>query len=108
MTVQIARFTTTEADVADVEAAIGTMMAAIDQAGPPGVGYAATKLADGVSFLLILELDDGVENPLPAIAEARAFQQKMAAWASEPPAPQPVTVVGSYRLFAQPAATGEA
>lgn len=35
MTVQIVRFTTTEAQVADVEAAIGSLIAAIDDARPP-------------------------------------------------------------------------
>lgn len=39
-------------------------------------------------------------NPLPDIAEARAFQQQMATWAGAPPSPEPVTVVGSHRLFA--------
>lgn len=99
MTVQTVRFTTTEDHVADVEAGIGSMLAAIDQARPAGMAYAACKLGDGVSFLLLLELDDGVENPLPTIPEARAFQQGMPGWAATPPAPETVTVVGSYRLF---------
>lgn len=100
MTVQMVRFTTTETHVAEVEAAIGSMIAAIDHARPAGTRYAAVRLDDGVTFLLVLELADGVENPLPSIAEARAFQQQLPTWATRPPAPEPVTVVGSYGLFA--------
>jgi hypothetical protein len=99
VTLQMVRFTTTEEQVSEVEAAVASMMAAIDEARPAGTRYAATKLADGVTFLLFLELAEGVENPLPAIPAARAFQQQMATWAVEPPAPQPVTVLGSYALF---------
>lgn len=90
MTVQMVRFTTTEANVADVETAIASLIDAIDEAQPAGTRYAATKLADGSTFLLILELAGGVENPLPSIPEAREFQQQMATWADEPPAPEPV------------------
>jgi hypothetical protein len=104
VTVQMIRFTTSEAHVPEVEESIRAMIAAIEAARPAGTRYAATKLADGRTFLLVLELADGVENPLPAISEARAFQQRMADWATEPPAPQPVTVVGSYGLFGEAAA----
>jgi hypothetical protein len=102
MTVQMVRFTTTEDRVADVEAGIETVIAAIDRAQPAGMRYTACRERDGVTFLLLLELDDGVENPLPAIPEARAVQQQMAGWAATPPAPEPLAVVGSYRLFGSP------
>lgn len=100
MTVQMVRFTTDKANVVEVEKAIDSMMAAIDEAQPAGTRYAATRLADGVTFVLILELAGGVDNPLPAIPAARAFQQQLPTWATEAPAPQPLTVLGSYRLFA--------
>jgi hypothetical protein len=96
MTVQIVRFTTGETDVPEVEAAVAEMVAAIHRAQPPGTRFASWKLADGVTFLNVLELADGVENPLPAIAECRAFQQRLPRWVAQPPRPQPVTVVGSY------------
>lgn len=99
MTVQMVRFTTTEVKVAEVETAIESMIDAITETHPPGTRYAATKLADGLTFLLILELADGVDNPLPSIPEARAFQQQMPAWTNEPPAAELVTVLGSYDLF---------
>ena len=96
MTVQIVRFTADPADVPDIEAAIGTMVAAVHRERPPGTRFTSWKLADGVTFLNVLELADGVDNPLPGIPECRAYQQRLAQWVGEPPSPQPGTVVGSY------------
>lgn len=99
MTVQMVRFTVDEADVADVESAIGRMIAAVREAQPSGTRFASCKLADGVTFLNVLELAEGVPNPLPEIPECRAFQQQLPRWTVEPPTPQPVAVIGSYQLF---------
>ena len=51
--------------VAEVEAGVRKMFAAIEQAQPKGVRYSSSRLPDGVTFLAQLELQDGVENPLP-------------------------------------------
>jgi hypothetical protein len=100
MTVLMVNYKVREASVAQVEGGIEQMMAAIEHAQPKGIRYALCKLPDGVSFVGILELDDGAENPLPGIAAARSFQGNLADWVvGEPPAPQPLTVVGSYGLF---------
>jgi hypothetical protein len=96
MTVQIVRFTADPADVADIEAAIETMIAAVHREQPAGTRFTSWKLADGVTFLNVLELADGVDNPLPAIPECREYQQQLVRWVAEPPRPQPVTVVASY------------
>jgi hypothetical protein len=85
--------------VAEVEAAARAMFAAIDDAQPQGVRYASTKLPDGVTFVIFLGLDEGIENPLPAVPEFRDFQQSLPGWLAEPSAPEPLTVVGSYNLF---------
>jgi hypothetical protein len=81
------------------EAAIKTMFAAIEQAKPEGVRYASGKLADGVTFVVLLALDEGIENPLGAIPEFREFQQNLKDWIVEAPIPDQLTVVGSYRVF---------
>lgn len=99
MTLQIVRFTTTEDHVPDVEAALTTAVEALAAVDPPGVRYAATRLADGVTFLLLLDLDEGVENPLPSIPAARALQQQMPVWAGGPVAPQPLTLLAAHRLL---------
>src|SRR5882724_9314954 len=88
--------------VAEVEAAAEKMFAAIEQAQPAGVRYAACKLSDGVTFVALLEVADGIENPLPALAEVRDFQAGLKDCLAGPPAPNQMTVVGSYRLFDEP------
>jgi len=75
------------------------MFAAIEEAKPQGVRYASSKLPDGVTFVILLALEDGIENPLTAVPEFREFQQSLSGWLSEPPIAEPLTVVGSYELF---------
>jgi hypothetical protein len=100
MTVLMVRYQAHEAHVADVEAAIRTAMAAVAREKPAGVRYAMGKLPDGVTFVGVLELADGVDNPLPGIPAARELQQSLPAMVvGDPPVPQPVQVVGSYRLL---------
>jgi hypothetical protein len=85
--------------VADVQAAAKKMFAAIDAAQPEGIRYASSLLPDGETFVALLQLDDGVENPLPAFPEFREFLEGVEASRAEPADVQPLTVIGSYRLF---------
>lgn len=89
--------------VPDVEAGVEKMISALEEAAPSGVRYAYSKLSDGVTFLALLELSDGTENPMPGIAACREFQHNLnTRWIDQPhpPAPEPLEVVGSYGLFA--------
>jgi hypothetical protein len=81
------------------ESAIKTMFAAIEAAKPQGVRYDSCKLADGVTFVVLLALDEGSQKELGAVAEFREFQQNLREWVVEPPTPEQLTVVGSYRVF---------
>ena len=85
--------------VADVQAGAKKMFDAIQQAQPEGVRYTSSLLPDGVTFLAQLELQDGVENPLPQVAAFREFQENLKQWIAEPPIPEQLTVVGSYRSY---------
>ncbi|HEY7045772.1 MAG TPA: hypothetical protein VH373_01030 [Jatrophihabitantaceae bacterium] len=88
--------------VADVEAAVQKTFAAIDAAQPQGVRYASTKLADGVTFVVLLELPGDADpgaNPLMAIPEFAELQANLKGWLAGPPTAEPLQVVGSYRLF---------
>jgi hypothetical protein len=100
MNVLMVRSKVKEESVADAEAAVEKMFAAIEQAQPEGVHYASCKLADGVTFVALLQLDEGVENPLPALPEFREFVASLEDWRVDgPPIPEQLTVVGSYGLF---------
>ena len=85
--------------VAELEAAAKTMFAALDEAKPRGVRYTSSRLPDGVTYVALLELEDGKDNPLPQIAAFREFQAKLQQWLAEPPSAEQLTVVGSYASF---------
>ncbi|MEU7897464.1 hypothetical protein AB0B45_31965 [Nonomuraea sp. NPDC049152] len=102
MSLFVVRSRVREESVPAVEAGIDKMISAITHEAPEGVRYAYCKLPDGVTFLALLELAEGAENPLPGIAACREFQENLRNhWIDQPqaPAPEPLEVVGSYGLF---------
>ena len=99
MSVLIVQSKVKQENVADVDAAAQRMFAALREAQPEGIRYASLRLADGVTYVAVLEIDEGVENPLPAMPEFQAFQEGLKGWLAEPPAAGPATVVGSYGLL---------
>lgn len=85
--------------VDDVIAAATKMFAAIEEAQPEGIRYSSCLKSDGVTAVALLEIEDGVENPLPALPAFQEFQANLPNWVAEPPALDQLTVVGSYRMF---------
>lgn len=85
--------------VSQVEAAVATMFTAIEEAAPPNVRYTSCRLADGVTYLILLQVDDGTDNPLPAMPSFQQFQAGLRDWVDGPPENSPATVVGAYRMF---------
>jgi hypothetical protein len=99
MSVQMAEAKIKAGGVADVQAAATKMFAAINAAQPEGIRYAWCLLANGETFVALVQVDDGVKNPIPGLPEFRELQEGLQGWLAEPPNAQPMTVVGSYRLF---------
>jgi hypothetical protein len=99
MNVLMARAKVKAESVAEIEAATKTMFAAINEAQPQGVRYASCLLPDGVTFVVLLALDDPTGNPLTAVPEFREFQGNLKNWFAEPPIAEQLTVIGSYRVF---------
>jgi len=87
------------ANVAEVEAAAKRVFAALQQKRPTGIRYTSCRLSDGVTYVAMLALDDGVDNPLPTLPEFREFQEDLKNWLAEPPIVEQLTVVGSYQFF---------
>ena len=81
---------------------IENVFAELSVTQPDGLGYAAFRLADGVSFIHMASIttEDG-SNPLGQSAAFAKFQEGIAARCEEPPSPQQSTVVGSYRLLVE-------
>ena len=99
MSVQMAEAKIRAESVTEVQAAAKKMFAAINAAQPEGIRYAWWVLPDGETFVALAQLDDGVENPIPGFPEFREIQEGLEGWLAEPPNTQPLTVIGSYRLF---------
>ena len=99
MTVHMAQAKVKAESVGDVQAAADKMFAALNAAQPDGIRYAWSVLPDGETFLAFAQLDDGVENPIPGFPEFQELQEGLEDWLAETPTSQPLTVVGSYRLF---------
>ena len=106
MSVLTVRAKLKEEHVAEAEAAVKRMFAAIEREGLEGIRYASIRLQDGVTFLALLEVEDGVENPLPGLPEAQEFYARLPEWYAEPPEVGPGTPIGSYRLFSDAVTAG--
>jgi hypothetical protein len=83
--------------VANVEGALEKMISAIQQARPQGIRFTSCRLADGETFFALLEIEDGVNNPLPGIRAAEEFRENLERWVVEPPIREELEVVGGYR-----------
>ncbi|GCE29161.1 hypothetical protein KDA_46450 [Dictyobacter alpinus] len=99
MNILMVRSKVKTAQVTKVETEIKRLFAAIQQAQPQGVHYASCRLSDGETYVAMLKLDEGVENPLPALPEFQAFQENLKQWMAGPPIVEQLTVSGSYQLF---------
>jgi hypothetical protein len=99
MNVLMVRSKMKAAEVAEVEAEVKRVFEAIQREQPQGIRYTSCRLSDGVTYVALLEIDDGVDNPLPAIPEFREFQANLKNWMAEPPTVEQLTVIGSYRFF---------
>lgn len=99
MSVLMVRSKVKAAEAPAVEAAIKHLFEAIQREQLQGIHYASGRLADGETYVALLEIDEGVGNPLPALPEFREFQENLKNWMAEPPTVEQLTVVGSYQLF---------
>jgi hypothetical protein len=71
----------------------------LDRVRPEGLRYASTRVVDSSTFVILLELADGIEDPRPAIPEYVQFQEQLKSWVDGPPVIERLDVVGSYKLF---------
>ncbi|WP_084426273.1 hypothetical protein [Kibdelosporangium aridum] len=98
MALLMIRYTVPPDEVSSVTEAVRTAFEAVDAEQPQGIRYA--YLRSGEQFMALLEVADGVENPLPGIEAARNLQATVAKLAVGPaPSPEPFEVLGAYRMF---------
>jgi len=99
MSPQIVRLPVSQHHLTAAEKQIERLFAALHAAAPADIRYLAARTTDATDFLLMLHLADGAANPLLSIPKAAAFRQDMPGRALTPPAPEPMTVLGDYRLL---------
>lgn len=76
---------------------IEAVFAELAETNPGGLRYASMRLADGVTFVHVAEIEtaDGT-NPLAATQAFGRFQAEIADRCDEPPQAQEATIIGSY------------
>ena len=99
MSVQMVQAMIKAESVTDVQAAAKEDVRSINAAQPEGIRYASSLLPDGETFVALLQVDHGVEDPLPGFLEFREFLERIEGSRAEPPNVQPLRVIGSCRLF---------
>ncbi len=80
-------------------ALIEKVFAELDASRPEGLRYASFRLADGVGFVHVAEVDtaDGT-NPLTQTAAFQEFLREIGDRCEEGPLASDATLVGSYRF----------
>lgn len=81
--------------------AVRDLFATLDRLRPEGLRYASTRVVDSDTFVVLVELAEGVEDPRPAIPEFVKFVEQLKGWVEGPPVVEHLDVVGSYNLFAK-------
>ena len=89
-------------DMADKNAElIAGVFAELKSTRPEGVRYLSLRLDDD-TFVHFVETEADFGSALPGLAAFKAFQSGIRERCIEPPQPGGVTIVGNYRMLAEP------
>src|SRR5688572_2322876 len=101
MTVMMLRQKVKDGSLEEALEAVRDLFATLDRLRPEGLRYASTRVVDSDTFVVLVELAEGVEDPRPAIPEFVKFVEQLKGWVEGPPVVEHLDVVGSYNLFAK-------
>ena len=99
MSVMMVRQKVKDGSVEEAEAAARELFETLNRLRPEGLRYASTRVADGSTFVALVELADGIEDPRPAIPAYLRFLEQLKGWVDGPPVIERLDIVGSYNLF---------
>jgi hypothetical protein len=77
MSVTMVRQKVKDESVEEGEAAVRDLFATFDRVGLEGVRYASTRVVDSSTFVILFELEEGIEDPRLAIPEYRRFLEQL-------------------------------
>src|SRR4051812_31277940 len=81
--------------VEENERHIAKVFEQLEREKPAGLRYVSFKLEDGVTFVHLVSVDDGVD-PLRALPAFKAFTESIVERCDEPPVAKRWSEVGSY------------
>lgn len=96
MRVIMAQFDIRPEFVKAFEIARDRVLIALHHRSPERVRYTWCAIPDSTRFIGWLELEEGIENPLPETDAGREFMANIQSWTTTPPAPQELRFIGSY------------
>lgn len=99
MSVTMVRQNVKDGSLEEAEEAVRDLFATLDRVRPEGIRYASTRVADSSTFVILVELAGGSEDPRPAIPEYGRFLERLKDFVEGPPVIEQLDVVGSYDLF---------
>jgi hypothetical protein len=99
MSVVMVRQKVKDGSVEEAEAAARDLFATLDRVRPEGLRYASMRVLDSSTFVALIELDEGLEDPRLAIPEYLRFLEQLKGLVDGPPVIEHLDVVGSYSLF---------
>jgi hypothetical protein len=85
VTIQAVRFNGKATHVKEFESAANRITKAFREAAICGVRHSICKSNDGITFLGILHLSEGMKNPLPTLANGKTFLKGLETWLAFPP-----------------------
>ena len=99
MSVTMVRAKAKDGTLEEAEAAARDLFATLNRVRPEGLRYASTRVADSSTYVILLELAEGIEDPREALPEFVRFLEQIPGWVDGPPVVEQLDVVGSYNLF---------
>lgn len=90
------RYRTSEEHAAVNATLIGEVFGELRVRNPAGLRYASYRLADGVTFVHLAQLEASDGNPLADIPAFQAFQERLRSRCVEPPVVTELSALDSY------------
>ncbi len=94
----VIQYTTKPNAADDNQRAVEKVFAELAEKTPEGLRYATFRLADGVTFVHIVEIEEG-SDALSSLAAFKEFSDGVQARVESGPERQGATVVGSYNFL---------
>lgn len=96
MNTQMVHFKVKAGCILQFESGVNKIVSALKRLKPAGICYTVYRSDGDFNFIGLLQLDDGVENPLPGIPEAQAFLAGLESWLEGPSTREQLTILANF------------